>query len=596
MANPFEEIEKAQRPSEPGNVPALGGNPFGDIEAPRPSAPAPGDKKSGMSGPLLFADNIMRRIASAATLGLIDYADDRPEQDAQFRKEHPYVALGAEVAGGILPGAGAGLALGKAVPALGKATIPSIMGNAAVTGGGLSAVEDIIKGNTDPRAMAARAGTSAAVGGLGAGLISGGLRMLPEFKFRASGSELTDADRAGMKAFADKSGKAGIPLRVPEVAAEVAPGRAARLESIDNFASGMKEGGISRSNFDQGRIPDIRRAVESVRGVVKPAPGTGAASQEAAENAIKQAESLVRGSAKPYYEAAEGVLVPGKQTHPNIIATQKKVARNKTLAPEIKGMPKNSIKSIQFTADELENQIARTANPTERGLLIGQKKGLLDSARSASDDFGIAQDMTHAGKSMVEGVRAGPLGKIAGSGDLNTQSKALFGVDSPAEVNEARKAIERLRVSSPDVPRGLLASRVDEAARDPLNFGKKLAPTSEVESVVKEALGPDFDKIKDIVAASRARKAAPSPRSENADGPVAAVWDALQNSMNKGVVDRMNDVKNIDKLGKQGVTQRLLNAFGLSLEDEAIDNLIREPLVVDVKPKRKTNTRTASAR
>ena len=54
--------------------------------------------------------------------------------------------------------------------------------------------------------------------------------------------------------------------------------------------------------------------------------------------------------------------------------------------------------------------------------------------------------------------------------------------------------------------------------------------------------------------------------------------------------------KNIDKLGDPGTLQRLLQAFGLGAEDISIDNLLREPLVVDVKPKRRDNTRTASAR
>lgn len=602
MANKYLELEGVNAPVNETKVPAVapssGRNRYLDTEVPLP-APEPEAPKDDRQYKPTFFGNLTDRLASGFTLGLTDkiseFINPQSKTEAEkFKKDHPYLSTGAEIVGGVGPGVASGLAVGKAIPALGKATVPSIMGNAAVTGGALSPIEDIIKGRTDPGGMALRAGTSAAAGGIGAGILSGGLRALPEFKFRASGSDLTGADKAAMKHLAATGDRAGIPLRIPELAAERAPGRAAAVEGLDNYAGRMKSGGIEKSNFDAARLPNLQSAVDVVKGVVGNRPSTGLPAQQGADAALKRAESLVRESARPDYDAAMDIVLPRRQDIPNIIKTRKGVYKDDVVGPVINNADPNSVRVLQHTADALEGQIKNNkGGPAREAMLIDQKRGLLNELEAASPEFARAQATTAAGKNMVDELKAGPLGTIASTNKPATQARALL----DAEPSVGKNAVDRLKVIDADLPRGILAGEINALSKDPISFGRKLAPTADSESVVKQIVGDkDFDAIKDIITASRARTKAPkADGGENSDGPVGGLWDTFQNLSSGGVIKRMNDPKNIDKLGEQGALQRLLNAFGLSMEDAAIDNLLREPLVVDVKPKRKTNVRSANA-
>ena len=423
--------------------------------------------------------------------------------------------------------------------------------------------------------------------------MGGILRMLPGYKFRAAGSDLTDADKAAMKELAATGDRAGIPLRIPELASERAPGRAARVEGLDNFMGKLKSGEIARRNFDAGRLPNIQAAVDKVKSVVGPAPDTGLRAQRGAESAINSAEDLVRNSARPYYDNAMDVVLPQRQSAPNILETRKGLYKDKVIEPEIRNADPNSIRVLQQTADALEGQIKNNkGGPNRERLLIGQKRGLINEMEAASPDFATGQSITAGGKGMVDELTAGPLGTIKGTTKPSTQTRALL--DAPA----GNSAIGRLEVADPGLPRSMLATEVNSLSKDPVSFGRKLAPTADAEKNISQIVGDqDFNAIKDIITAARARTKTGAPGGgENADGPVGALWDIVQNTASKGVVDRMNNPKNIDKLGDPGTLQRLLQAFGLGAEDISIDNLLREPLVVDVKPKRRDNTRTASAR
>lgn len=603
MTSKYLEMERGGPAADSFDAPAPRAGRYRDIEMPRDVvAPKPEEQKEFIDKipGARTLDNIVRMLASGATVGGIErisgalpggkgsYAEELAANKA-FKKESPWLATGAEVVGGIVPGIGVAGGVAKTIPALGKATIPSMMGNAAVTGSYLSGVEDIIRGKIPDLTKLV---TSGALGAAGAGVIGTGARLLsPGAKVRAAGSDLTSADKAGMKALAATGDRAGIPLRIPELASEVAPGRAARVEGLDNFMSRLRSGEVARRNFDQGRLPNIEAAVEKVRGVVGKPPETGLPAKEAAESAIDRANKLVQRSAKPSYDKSMDVTLPTRQDHPNILDVRKKLYGNKTIEPEIRNADPNSVRVLQHTADAIEAQIQNAKNPAEQALLIAQKRGLLDQLEKASPDFAMGQRIVAGGRGMVDEVKSGPLGTISSTTNPSTQASALL----KAQPDAARKAIERLDPDS-GIPRGILAGEVDRLAKDPVKFGRALAPTKESEGVIKQIVGDqDFDAIKDIITASRARTKAATPSGgENSDSPWSAAWDAMQNMSSRGVVNKMNDPKTIDKLGDPGVMQRLLQAFGLSAENQSMDSLLREPLIIDVKPKKRV--REANAR
>lgn len=583
MANPFEEIEKAERKAAPTAAPPASGNMFRDIEAPPMAAPPPAPVNDREYKPGFFG-NLTDRLASGFTLGLTDLVSrlvnpKSAEHAEQFKKEHPYAATAGEIVGGMGPGIGAGLALGRAVPALGKATIPSMMGNAAISGGGLSAAEDLIKDQKiDPLKTLSAAGIGAGT----AGIMGGVSRLFADPRFRAAGAELTPADKASMKELAATGDRAGIPLRIPELGAEVAPGRAGRLESIDNYSSRMTEGGVVRRNFDEARLPKLNTAIDKVREIAGPVPENGLRAKEVAEQAIDQANKLVQRSAAPYYKKAEDIVAP-KVTDSTILRARKNVLRDPDIGPTLRGSDPNSVKVLQEAAGNLEDQIGKAATyPRKQGLLIEKKRGLLNSLEEAAPDFGTGQSIVAGGRGMIDDLKAGPLGVISGTDKTSAQARALL----DAQPNSSRKATERLMLEGADVPRGIMASEVDRLAKDPVSFGRKLAPTPAAEQNIRTIIGDDdFAAIKDIITAARARTKAPAPSGENADGPVSALYNFAQNIQSGKVAKMLNDPKNIDKLNDPGF-QRLFGALGYSLPS-ASTQLDDMPLVIDLKPRKK---------
>lgn len=617
MANMFEQIEKGNAPvvapeAAATAIPAPSVNMFQQLENPRPVVPPPPKPADGISSKI---EGFLRMASNALTLGGRDrvagmlpgrsYKEEEARSEA-FRKENPWTTVAAETMGGIVPAMGISSTLGRIVPSLAKATIPAIMTRESITGGAMPAIEDIIRGKPVDLPKAA---TGAALGGITSGGIAAMSGLVsPSAKMRRAGSDLTPVDKAAMRDLSATADRSGVPLNIPELARAAAPGRAAGIESAYGYNTGMKGGGIEARNFDQTRIPMIDKAVDGIKKVIGGGPATGVDAQRAAKDAINKAERMVSASAKPLYDAAADTKVPFDFRGPeNATLRDARKATNKI--PEIKATIKdkdpNSIAVLDQISKRMEPFIHRAetqGDPNLAGLRIDQKKRLQGAMDTASPDYAMARDTVSQGRSsMVEPLEAGPLGKIAGTTNPGTQAKQLFNVDSPNDATQAINAIERLRTArSPaatpnqpfnpnwqsaadnSVPRGLLATHVDEAAKG-TKFGDKMMPTQESGEVIKKIVGDgDFGKVRDLVDVLAARSPAGLPRMENPDGPVALVFDALQNLKSGRSVKFLNDPANIEKLGTVGPIQGLLQSLGVSAGNEMAETL-SEPLRVTVR-------------
>lgn len=610
MANRFEEIERGTSSGE-GSGPAPR-NRFAEIEAP-PVPPTPDETKypSDFMGQLA---GTLRMMSNAATLGGRDrlaglmpgnsYAQEEAKTN-QFKKDSPWLSVGGEVAGGMLPAAGLSAGVAKLVPSLAKASIPALMGREAIVGGAMPAVEDVVRGKVPDLGKAAG---GAAMGAAGAGVLGTLAKYNPfsaSFKMRQAGNDLTPADKEAMVALAQRSGNQGIPLNLPELATEVAPGRAAGLESTHGYHKRMENGGIAARNFDAAREGPIRGAVDRIKGLIGNGPSDGLVASRAAEKAIKDHGSLVRESARPDYDASMGVRVPERQTTPNIIETRKEVYGDRVLGPVINNADPNSVQVLQHTADAIEGQIKTESNPAKLAILTEQKRGIMKQLEEASPEFARAQATTAAGRGVGEEIAAGPLGAISSTNKPMTQSNAIFNVDSPAEVAASKRALERLRVASnppkdpsipfnPNfetnysnaVPEGLLAARIDDAAKDPTTFGRKVMPRAETGEVIQDVVGDQkFGLVKDLLEGMRARDVAGRPAVENSDGPLAGFWNSIQNLSSGRMIDALNNPSNIEALGTVGPIQGLLNSGSTSAGTEIGGNVgenVITPLIIDI--------------
>lgn len=617
--NIFEEIEKGAAPSTtPAAAPmAPAINMFQALENPEGlSSPKP-KPADGIGSKI---EGFLRMASNALTLGGRDriagmlpgrsYKEEEAKTNA-FRKENPWTSVAAETVGGIVPAAGISSTLARIMPALAKPLISTQMLREGTTGALMPAIEDLVRGKPVdlPKAAvggAVGAGATGAVSAL-SGLIS------PSANMRRTGSDLTAADKTAMRVRSDTAAQAGVPLTIPELARAAAPGRAGRLEAAYNHYTSMKEGSIKARDFDQSRIPLIENAVSGMKSLIGGGPANGLDAQRAAKAAISKADDIVGASAKPLYDRSADIPVPFDFRGPeNASLRAARKATNKI--PEIKatvqGKDPNSIAVLDQISKRMEPLIeqAKTKGDNQlAGLRIDQKRKMIGAMDSASPDYAMARETVEKGRgTMVEPLEAGPLGKIAGTTNPATQVKSLLSVNSPADARESINAIERLRTASSPaappgmpfnpnwqsavddtVPRGLLATHVDEAAKG-TKFGEKLLPSEDSASVVRSIVGDnDFTKVTNLTDALAARSPAGPARIENPDGPVALVFDALQNLKSGRSVQFLNDPKNIEKLGTVGPVQGLLQSLATSGSNEMSESL-SEPLRVTVrKPARK---------
>jgi hypothetical protein len=598
MANMFDETERLTGPA-PNAAPAAPGNMFDETENPglQKVQPKPGESVMGK------VEGFLRMASNALTLGGRDrLAGMMPgtsykEQEArsnQFKKDNPWTTVAAETVGGIVPAAGLSAAAAKLIPAVGRATIPMIASREALAGGAMPVIEDLVRGRpVDP----VKAATGAVVsGGAAAGTAALASAVSPSFKTRRAGADLTPADKATMTELSATADRAGIPVDLPELARAAAPGRSARLESLKNYNTRMKNGSIENVNFDAARLEKITSAVGGVKTAVGESPADlGLKAEKAATAALDRHNALVKNSAAPFFSKAEPVVLPVRRNDPTTIQVRKDVYADPVVGPTITNDNPNSVKVLHETQMGMEKPINEASNwPRKQGLLIDAKRNLIKDLEDASPDYATARGITREGGDAAKALEAGPLGTIGKTTKPQTQANALFGVDSQAEADAAINAARRMNVADPTVPQGLLASRVDEAARDPVKFGAKVAPTSESERVMAEVLGPEkWSAIQDVITASKIRSPAGAATSENSDGPVSGIWNTLQNLTSGKVMRNLQDTGNIEKLGTIGPIHSLLNAGSTSLGNELSDPLgasieeILAPLLEEQKPRRR---------
>jgi hypothetical protein len=400
-----------------------------------------------------------RAARNAMAFGLYDKAADalhrgnpnfQSEQalSEEAQKRSPIATGIGTVIGSAVPAAGISAGLGRAVAGLGKATLPSVAANQMFTGGLMSAGEDALHGEMPDWKRFVPAGLlSGAVGGalnVGSRLIS------PRARIAAAGAAFKPEDISAMKSAADRADKFGIKLTVPEMATAAVPGKSGTLESVYSAGKRSSEGGTAAFDFAVGRQPKVDEAVRGVasdisRGSV--APGLNAS--RAATEAIENARSGVRASAKPFYDAAEPITVPNVPKSTEIDAAIKHVSGNKRKMEELQGHPVHSVKFLDAVHKRLHAKADAIApkDPWHASLIREDANKLGDAMGNASKSHAAGrQQFSHGMTNVVEPLEAGPLGVISENARNPTvQSTALIDVGTPHLEQQSIEAASRLQ-------------------------------------------------------------------------------------------------------------------------------------------------------
>lgn len=573
------------KPLTPGSSKGGGAAVASDIPLPLNKRPAP----ESNYGPMEFITELLRNFNDSLTFGLWDKGLEAtgidPKASEKTANSNPWAKSIGRTTGMLLPGMGASQTLARTVPALAKPTLASVFGNNAVTSGGLSALEQLIKeGHIDPVQTAVDAGA----GGVLGSAVHGVARVVsPKARVAAAGADMAPEDIAAARGVMDNADELGVSLSVPEAVHSATPAKSTRLSALYETAAKSPKGSQVVDSFNETRRPGIAQAGRRMVDVASPNRVTPFDVQMAANDAIDSVQGGYNATIAPLEEAlATKKVAPNfvkklESDHPYLSeavdsvigdAGKMKYMSDRAGVPEV---PPNNVSFMDQVIRTLEAKAANAGGDTMKADIAnngaGDARAVLD--RGLQGRYSALRNMQYEAARGVSELRSGPLGKLATTADVPTQGKALFGA---ADGITADVASDATRYLPNDVSRSVLAGHLDNAVtRNPHTFSDTALPNEHARRVASEVLPPNENRIigNTLDAVGAVDHSRVSPHNEGTHfGPQGALWSHLWDYGKGDVAKLLQDKKSLGILGKVGPLQRLLARLAAAAEIEANSN------------------------
>lgn len=407
-----------------------------------------------------------------------------------FRRDHPAEAAISEMAGA------APLALIPGMGAIRAATIPGRIAGAAAGGavaGGLYGL-GTGEGSFADRLPGAKEG---ALWGLGVGasvpaiaplVARGAAPLIRQFQGAARPAErpaesilrrntqgMEPADVQAARRLITEAEAQGVPLTWPEALAQATNGRV-DITGIQRVVEQSRGGNPIMASLMSDRAGNVQAAMAAQAPRIGPAidPITlGTSVQRIAKEEIDGLNASINAATRDLYETAEGVMI-GPKAFEEISSNRlfqralREIRTSDFLADEFAQFPDNSLAVL----DAVKQWVRAQADSAARGGgamdlfsagIAGRRAGeIADAGREVSPEYGTALDTQHfLRRTELEPLQAGPIGRMAETGDLRQQVSALFAA-APNEGMDAvvGDAVARLVSADPDAASALVRQHI----------------------------------------------------------------------------------------------------------------------------------------
>jgi hypothetical protein len=141
-------------------------------------------------------------------------------------------------------------------------------------------------------------------------------------------------------------------------------------------------------------------------------------------------------------------------------------------------------------------------------------------------------------------------------------------------------AVEAARHLPDEVNLGMLANHIQTSgAKDPMNWANRALPNDASASVADEVLrvAGKEDLSPKLTAARAVNMRSAEPFSPDTSGPGGFLWHAIRDYGKKGVAKKLTDPKSINKFGRMGTVQALINDILSGGVATSSDERSREP-------------------
>jgi len=285
---------------------------------------------------------------------------------------------------------------------------------------------------------------------------------------------VNDADFARAEALAARAARSNMPLTADE-AIQSATGGASRVGDVRRIVESTERGGNVLSPMMAARAGQADTlARDNFRRI---APDTnepslqGTRLQEGANQVLTDARQANNRVAQPYYDDLIGQTMPPADyarlaANPSYAAALRELRGEAELAPRYAQLPDNDLSVVNAVVKRLDIRADRTRGtefvPGDREVAGMQTaaRGDADTAAAAvSPDWRTARDIVRQGnETIIDPLKAGPIGDIARTPDVGQQAAALL---RPAAERETRQAVTDLNATAPEAVRSVVRQGVE---------------------------------------------------------------------------------------------------------------------------------------
>lgn len=361
---------------------------------------------------------------------------------------------------GFLPAA---LGPGSALQRVGQVVVPGVASEAA---------GQALEGYGPEWETAGR--IAAAIAGGGATALTG-RQGVPE---RMAGQALGGLDDAALAAAGRlmiDAERRGIQLSWPEAIQQVS-NSSTRLGDLQRVVENSTGGGPVMREFYADRPAQIDAAARQQFDQVTPQPiipeRLGPRVQQAADADVSNVNRTINAQSRPMYQAAEAQTIPAYSPALQDPAFRQAVAEirnNPVIGPRFANLPDNSIGVIDAAQKIMRSRAEALQvpgpglNPYEASLTRQARRSVSNEARNQSPEYDAAtQFQRQAREQYLNPLQEGPTGKLAGTTDVQAQTRALF-PNQPAAQSDVgvARSMRGIRQTDPEAAAGVVRQHLE---------------------------------------------------------------------------------------------------------------------------------------
>lgn len=309
----------------------------------------------------------------------------------------------------------------------------------------------------------------------GAATALAGRQGVPERMAGQALGGLDDAALASAGRLMIDAERRGIQLSWPEAIQQVS-NSSTRLNDLQRVVENSSGGGPVMREFYADRPAQVDAAARQQFGQVAPQPiipeRLGPRVQQAAEADVSNVNRAINAQTRPMYQAAEAQTIPANSPallDPAFRQAVAEIRGNPVIGPRFANLPDNSIGVIDAAQKIMRSRAEALQvpgpglNPYEASLTREARRNVSNEARNQSPEYDAAtQFQRQAREQYLNPLQEGPTGKLAGTTDVQAQTRALF-PNQPAAQSDAgvSRAMRGIRQADPEAAAGVVRQHLE---------------------------------------------------------------------------------------------------------------------------------------